>query len=150
MPSLTSVYFAAAISGATFFGEYCRSSCHSSSCSQLAYLCVRRVCYSGVHGSLLAVSCSWPFLFLQLTRLHHSSRRERTVTTIVMTVLAVVMFGISAIFFALDISLISDGILHPHKYPRTVVNRLGPETTVQIVCQGINVRHIGRLREHVD
>ena len=57
-----------------------------------------------------------------------------------MMVLTVLMFGISATFFSLDIYLVSDGLLHPDKYPETVVNLFGPETTTQIVLQGINVR----------
>jgi hypothetical protein len=73
--------------------------------------------------------------------LHHSSRRGSTVTTTVMAILTVVMFGISTTYLALDISLVSDGILHPKKYPRTVINRYGREATAQIICQAINVRH---------
>ena len=57
-----------------------------------------------------------------------------------MMVLTVIMFGISATFISLDIYLVSDGLLHPDKYPETVVNLFGPETTTQIVLQGINVR----------
>ena len=57
-----------------------------------------------------------------------------------MMVLTVIMFGISATFISLHIYLVSDGLLHPDKYPETVVNLFGPETTTQIVLQGINVR----------
>jgi len=45
MPSLTSVYFAAAVSGAAFFGKYSLSSCHSPSCSH-------PVCVLGVYAIL--------------------------------------------------------------------------------------------------
>jgi hypothetical protein len=58
-----------------------------------------------------------------------------------MTILTVVMFGISATYLALDVFLVSDGILHPNKYPRTVIDRYGHEATAQIICQSINVRH---------
>lgn len=58
-----------------------------------------------------------------------------------MAILTVVMFGISATYLALDVFLVSDGILHPNKYPRTVIDRYGREVTAQIICQAINVRH---------
>jgi hypothetical protein len=73
--------------------------------------------------------------------LHHSFRRERTVTTTVMAILTAVMFVISATYFALDVFLVSNGLLHPDKYPRSVVDRYGPAATAQIICLGINVRH---------
>ncbi|KAH9962979.1 hypothetical protein BC827DRAFT_185806 [Russula dissimulans] len=99
MPSLPSVYFAAAIIGATFFGAY---------------------------------------VVLMFTALYLLFQRERTSTTIVMSILTVVMFGVSAAYFALDIYLYADGILNPHKYPGTVINVSGPEMTTQIVLQGVN------------
>lgn len=77
----------------------------------------------------------------RFTRLRLSCQRERTCTTVVLTILTVVMFGVSTTFFSLDMYIISDGLLHPQKYPKTVVNIFGPETTAQIVLQGINVRH---------
>ena len=73
--------------------------------------------------------------------LHHSFRRERTVTTTVMMILTVVMFGFATTYLALDVFLVSDGILHPNKYPHTVINRHGREATAQIICQAVNVRH---------
>jgi hypothetical protein len=72
--------------------------------------------------------------------LHRRFRRERTVTTIVMATLTAVMFVISATYFALDVFLVSNGLLHPDKYPRSVVDRHGPAATAQIICLGINVR----------
>lgn len=66
-----------------------------------------------------------------------------------MAILTVVMFGISATFFSLDIYLVSDGLLHPQKYPETVVNIFGPETTAQIILQGINVGHTWSLARKV-
>jgi hypothetical protein len=66
-----------------------------------------------------------------------------------MMVLTVVMFGISAAFLSLDIYLVSDGLLHPQRYPKTVVNRFGPEMTTQIILQGINVRHTWSLAHKV-
>ena len=59
------------------------------------------------------------------------------------------MFGISATFLSLDIYLVSDGLLHPQKYPKTVINLFGPETTTQIILQGINVRHTWSLAHKV-
>ena len=56
-----------------------------------------------------------------------------------MMILTVVMFGISATYFALDVFLVSDGILHPDKYPH-VIDRHGREAAAQIICQAINVR----------
>jgi hypothetical protein len=78
----------------------------------------------------------------QLMHSLHSFQRERTSTTIVMSILTVVMFGVSAAYFALDIYLYADGILNPHKYPGTVINVSGPEMTTQIVLQGVNVRYM--------
>jgi len=77
----------------------------------------------------------------RLTRFRRSCRREKTVTTIVMMVLTVVMFSISATIFSLETFLFSDGLLHPQKYPKTVINFYGPEMTARIIIQGINVRH---------
>lgn len=51
------------------------------------------------------------------------------------------MFGISATIFSLEIYLSSDGLLHPQKYPETVIDYYGPETTAQVILLGINVRH---------
>ncbi|KAI9509300.1 hypothetical protein F5148DRAFT_1283086 [Russula earlei] len=99
MPSLATVYFVAAIAGATCFGAY---------------------------------------VILTFAALYLLFQRERTATTIVMTMLTVVMFGVSATYFALDVSLDSDGILNPKKHPRTVIDLFGPETTAQIILQGIN------------
>ncbi|KAI0280213.1 hypothetical protein BGY98DRAFT_350386 [Russula aff. rugulosa BPL654] len=65
-------------------------------------------------------------------------RREKTVTTVVMMILTVVMFGISATLFSLETYLFSDGLLHPYKYPRTVIDFYGPVATAQIILQGIN------------
>jgi hypothetical protein len=59
-----------------------------------------------------------------------------------MAILTVIMFGISATFFGLDMYMISEGLLDPKKYPGTVIDLFGPKTTTQIVCQGINVCHI--------
>ncbi|KAF8483283.1 hypothetical protein DFH94DRAFT_689783 [Russula ochroleuca] len=78
------------------------------------------------------------YVVLAFTALYLLCQRERTVTTVVMMVLTVVMFGISAAFLSLDIYLVSDGLLHPQRYPKTVVNRFGPEMTTQIILQGIN------------
>jgi len=58
-----------------------------------------------------------------------------------MMILTIVMFGISATIFSLETYLFSDGLLHPQKYPKTVIDFYGPETTAQIILQGINVRH---------
>ncbi|KAI9465746.1 hypothetical protein BJY52DRAFT_483989 [Lactarius psammicola] len=55
-----------------------------------------------------------------------------------MMVLTLVMFGVSTAYFALDIILVSNGILHPQKYPESVIDLWGRVTTAQIVCQGIN------------
>ena len=57
-----------------------------------------------------------------------------------MMILTVVMFGISATIFSLETYLVSDGLLHPQKYPKTIIDFYGPVTTVQIILQGINVR----------
>ena len=51
------------------------------------------------------------------------------------------MFGISATLFSLETYLFSDGLLHPYKYPGTVIDFYGPVATAQIILQGINVRH---------
>jgi len=99
MPSLPTVYFAAAIAGATFFGAY---------------------------------------IVLLFTALYLLLQRERTSTTIVMIILTVVMFCLSAAYFALDVYLYADGLLNPLKYPGAVINVTGPELTAQIVLQGIN------------
>ena len=56
-------------------------------------------------------------------------------------ILTVVMFGISATIFSLDTYLFADGLLHPQKYPKTVINFYGPGMTAQIILQGINVRY---------
>ena len=58
-----------------------------------------------------------------------------------MMILTVVMFIISATIFSLETYLFSDGLLHPQKYPKTVINFYGPETTAQLILLGINVRH---------
>jgi hypothetical protein len=58
-----------------------------------------------------------------------------------MMILTVVMFGISATMFSLETCLFADGLLHLQKYPKTVIDLYGPETTAQIILQGINVRH---------
>ena len=57
-----------------------------------------------------------------------------------MMILTVVMFGISATMFFLETYLFADGVLHPQKYPKTVIDLYGPEVTAQIILQGINVR----------
>ncbi len=57
-----------------------------------------------------------------------------------MMILTVIMFGISATIFSLETYLFSDGLLHPQKYPKTVIDFYGPVTTAQIILQGINVR----------
>lgn len=51
------------------------------------------------------------------------------------------MFGISATIFSLETYLFADGLLHPQKYPNTVIDFYGRVTTAQIILQGINVRH---------
>jgi hypothetical protein len=56
-------------------------------------------------------------------------------------ILTVVMFGISATIFSLETHLFADGLLHPQKYPKTVIDIYGPEMTAHIILQGINVRH---------
>lgn len=58
-----------------------------------------------------------------------------------MMILTVVMFGISTTIFSLETYLFSDGLLHPQKYPKTVIDFFGPVTTTQIILQGINVCH---------
>jgi hypothetical protein len=145
MSSLESVYFASAVAGATFFGEAVLSATFSL-CSQPVHVLGAYVVLAFTALYLLYVA----FVHYQvptywLTRLRHSCRRERTVTTIMMMVLTVVMFSISAIFFSVDIYLVSDGLLHPQKYPNTVVDLFGPKTTTQILLQGINVRHTWSL-----
>jgi hypothetical protein len=140
MSSLASAYFASSVAGAIFFGEtVLRATCTVFT----ARSCTRRLCCFGVHGSLLAV-CR----FLTILRFkhfglpfHRSCRREKTVTTIVMMILTIVMFSISATIFSLETHLFADGLLHPQKYPKTVIDIYGPETTAHIILQGINVRH---------
>ncbi|KAF8496499.1 hypothetical protein F5888DRAFT_391838 [Russula emetica] len=78
------------------------------------------------------------YVVLASTALYLLCRREKTVTTIVMMVLTVVMFGISATMISLETCLFADGLLHPQKYPKTVIDFYGPETTAQIILQGIN------------
>lgn len=51
------------------------------------------------------------------------------------------MFSISATIFSLETRLFADGLLHPQKYPETVIDIYGPETTAHIILQGINVGH---------
>ena len=51
------------------------------------------------------------------------------------------MFIISATIFSLETYLFSDGLLHPQKYPKTVIDFYGPETTARLILLGINVRH---------
>jgi hypothetical protein len=57
-----------------------------------------------------------------------------------MMILTVVMFGISATMFFLETYLFADGLLHPQRYPKTVINFYGPEAIAQIILRGINVR----------
>jgi len=78
------------------------------------------------------------YAVLVVTALYLLSRREKTVTNIIMAILTVVMFGISATFFGLDMYMISEGLVNPKKYPGTVIDLFGPKTTTQIICQGIN------------
>jgi hypothetical protein len=66
--------------------------------------------------------------------LHCSSRREKTITTVVMMILTVVMFCLSATFFSMNFYLISNGLFNPR-----FIDLWGPETTTYIICQGINV-----------
>jgi hypothetical protein len=55
MSSLASAYFASSVAGAIFFGEtILRAACTVFT----ARSCTRRLCCSGVHGSLLAVRLS--------------------------------------------------------------------------------------------
>jgi hypothetical protein len=61
------------------------------------------------------------------------------VSSIFMLVLTVVMFGISTVYFTLDIILVSNGILHPREHPETVIGLWGQWITAQIVYQVINV-----------
>ncbi|KAI0301624.1 hypothetical protein B0F90DRAFT_1817086 [Multifurca ochricompacta] len=78
------------------------------------------------------------YIILTFTAIHLLIRRERTVTTIVMMVLTIVMFGVSTTYFALDCVLVSDGVLNPQKYPGIVIDLWSAKTTTQIICQGIN------------
>ena len=63
MSSLAFVYFASSVAGATFFGKTVHCAPHFAVFTTGS--CSRRVCYSGVHGSLLAVRC-----FLSLSGLN--------------------------------------------------------------------------------
>lgn len=56
-----------------------------------------------------------------------------------MLVLTLVMFGVSATYFIIDIILVSNGVLHPQEHPNTVIDLWGWGTTALLVCQGINV-----------
>jgi hypothetical protein len=58
-----------------------------------------------------------------------------------MMILTIVMFGISATYFALDIYSVANGLFHPKKYPKTVINLWGPETTAQVILRGTSVGH---------
>ncbi|KAH9060607.1 hypothetical protein EDB87DRAFT_1683555 [Lactarius vividus] len=78
------------------------------------------------------------YIILTFTAVYLLARREKTATSIVMTVLTLVMFGVSTTYFILDIILVSKGVLHPQEYPETVIDLWGGVTTAQIVCQGIN------------
>lgn len=57
-----------------------------------------------------------------------------------MLVLTLVMFGVSATYFILNVILVSNGILHPQEHPETVIDFWGRATTGLMICQGINVR----------
>ncbi|KAI9465744.1 hypothetical protein BJY52DRAFT_1209223 [Lactarius psammicola] len=78
------------------------------------------------------------YIILTFTAVYLLARREKTATSIYMMVLTLVMFGVSATYFSLDIILVSNGILHPQRHPESVIDLLGRMTTAQIVCQGIN------------
>ena len=141
MPSLASAYFASSVAGATFFGE---TVLRATGTVLTGRSHTRRLYCSGVHSSLLAVRYFLVILRFKQIGLHafrHSCRREKTSTTIVMMILTVVMFGISATIFSLETYLVADGLLHPQKYPDTIIDFYGPETTAQIILLGINVRH---------
>lgn len=78
------------------------------------------------------------YMILMVTAVYLLAKREKSVNSISMMVLTLVMFGVSATYFTLDILLVSEGILHPQKHPETVIDLWGWATTAQIVCQGIN------------
>jgi hypothetical protein len=78
------------------------------------------------------------YIILTFTAVYLLARRERTVTCILMLVLTLVMFCVSATYFILDIILVSDGVLHPQEHPETVIDFWGRATTGMIICQGIN------------
>ncbi|KAH9006544.1 hypothetical protein EDB86DRAFT_3145222 [Lactarius hatsudake] len=78
------------------------------------------------------------YIILTFTAVYLLARREKTATSIFMMVLTLVMFGVSTAYFILDIILVSNGVLHPQEYPKTVIDLWGGVTTAQIVCQGIN------------
>ncbi|KAI9441267.1 hypothetical protein H4582DRAFT_1365159 [Lactarius indigo] len=78
------------------------------------------------------------YIILTFTAVYLLARREKTVTSIFMMVLTLVMFGVSMAYFILDIILVSNGVLHPQEYPETVIDLWGGVTTAQIICQGIN------------
>ncbi|KAI0261622.1 hypothetical protein BC834DRAFT_845475 [Gloeopeniophorella convolvens] len=65
-------------------------------------------------------------------------RRERTTVRIAMTLVTAAMFGVSTVYFVLDIVLVADGLLRRDKHPETVIDLWGRVATAQIVCQGIN------------
>ncbi|KAI0250684.1 hypothetical protein BJV78DRAFT_547753 [Lactifluus subvellereus] len=78
------------------------------------------------------------YAILMVTALYLLSRKEKTVTTIIMMILTVVMFCLSVTFFSMDVYSISNGLFNPQKYPHTFISFWGPESTTHILCQGIN------------
>ena len=100
MSSLASVYFASSVAGAVFFGETVLHAAFHL-CSQPFHDLGAYVILAFTALYLLYVALDHSHVLAQrFTCLRHRCRRERTVTTIVMMILTVIMFTISATSFS--------------------------------------------------